>query len=170
MARKPDPIIETEDVDLGAEVIHVGDGQRLTEELADTVADQLAQSGRERSMANLIPGRKSLSGKGKHSPIVQARVAEDVHNELEELARANGQKPSKFVRQAVEDSIAFYVLWEQQFDGSHWEWVRLNKPLPLEQASQLFDNFKRIAGPLGYRRVQIRHGRDHVVEEWPKAG
>ncbi|OMC46867.1 hypothetical protein A5742_25370 [Mycolicibacterium fortuitum] len=170
MAHKPEPIIETEDVDLGAEVIHVGDGQRLTEELADTVADQLAQTGRERSMANLVPGRKSLSGEGQHSPVVQARVPVDVRDELEELAGVQGQKPSKFVRKALEDSIAFYVVWEQQFDGVQWDWVRFDKALPLEQASQMFDDVVRIAGHLGYRRVQIRHGREHVVEEWPKAG
>ena len=170
MAHKPEPIIETEDVDLDAEVIHVGDGQRLTEELADTVADQLAQSGRERSMANLIPGRKSLTGEGETSPVVQARVPVDVRDELEELARTNGQKRAKFVRKALEDSIAFYVVWEQQFDGVQWDWVRFDKALPLEKASQMFNDFVRIANHLGYRRVQIRHGRDHVVEEWPKAG
>lgn len=49
-------------VDLDSEVVIVN-GRRLTDADADAWADEL--SGRERSNANLIPGRKSLSGKGE---------------------------------------------------------------------------------------------------------
>ena len=35
---RPEPIIDDEDIDLDAEVIHVGDGVRLTDELTDELS------------------------------------------------------------------------------------------------------------------------------------
>jgi hypothetical protein len=70
------------------------------------------------------------------------------------------------VRRAVVQSVAFYVLWEQVFDGDEWQWVRFDKALTPEQAEEMFKHFSRIAPTHGYRRVQIRHGRDEVVKEW----
>ncbi|WP_269749119.1 hypothetical protein [Mycobacterium sherrisii] len=40
--RTPKPIIDDEDIDLDAEVIHVN-GQRLTNELAEQIADEAAR-------------------------------------------------------------------------------------------------------------------------------
>lgn len=41
MARKPEPIIEDDDIDLENEVVHVN-GKRLTEADADQWADEIA--------------------------------------------------------------------------------------------------------------------------------
>lgn len=51
---------------------------------------------------NLVPGGKSLSGDGKHSPIVQVRLPEHVRNELTERARARGVSVSKYTRELIE--------------------------------------------------------------------
>jgi hypothetical protein len=52
MARKPEPIIDDKDIDLDAEVIHVG-GRRLTEELADQIAEETART----SQGEVLPAR-----------------------------------------------------------------------------------------------------------------
>ncbi|WP_188113088.1 hypothetical protein [Mycobacterium simiae] len=41
--RKPEPIIADEDIDLDVEVIHVN-GQRLTNALADAIAEEIAHT------------------------------------------------------------------------------------------------------------------------------
>lgn len=33
-------------------------------------------------------------------------------------------------------------------------------------AEEMFKHFSRLALTHGYRRVQIRHGRDEVIKEW----
>ncbi|WP_206779543.1 hypothetical protein, partial [Mycolicibacterium canariasense] len=88
---------------------------------------------------------------------------------LEEIAKSHGMGVSKFVRPAVEDQVAYFVLWEQSFDGAAYEWVRLNKALPLSEAETTFEHFRQLAATHGYRRVQIRRGRDLVVKQWPNA-
>ncbi|MFD6197209.1 hypothetical protein ACFWE3_10945 [Mycobacteriaceae bacterium NPDC060252] len=106
MSNKPEPIIDDEDIDLDAEEIHVN-GQRLTEEMAEAIADEAARVSRERSNANLIPGRKSLSGEGKHSPTVQTRVPQWVKDELVAeaaelgLARGNSAGDGKLVQRIL---------------------------------------------------------------------
>jgi hypothetical protein len=50
MAQKPEPIIDDDDIDLDVEVIHIGDGVRLTEELAEQIADDIARSSREQML------------------------------------------------------------------------------------------------------------------------
>lgn len=104
MARKPEPIIDDKDIDLDAEVIHVN-GRRLTEEFAEEIADEAARTSRERSNANLIPGRKSLSGDGEHSPIVQTRVPAQVRARLQAIADRRGVRPSKLLREAIDQFI-----------------------------------------------------------------
>ncbi|RIT58860.1 hypothetical protein D2E90_20770 [Mycobacteroides abscessus] len=91
MSRKEQPIILDGDVDLDDEVVMV-DGERLTNADADALADEAARVSRERSNANLIPGRKSLSGEGKHSPTVQTRVPQWVKDELVAEAAELGYK------------------------------------------------------------------------------
>ena len=125
---------------------------------------------RERSTANLIPGRKSLSGEiGKHSPVVNVRVPDHTRDGLRQVADKGGQTITKVARQALQDAQEYFVLFEQSFDGAGWEWVRFDKALSLSQAEQFFETFKRLAPTHGYRCVQIRHGRDYVVQQWPPA-
>lgn len=79
------------DIDLDEEEFRTPDGSRLTEEKSEALA-----SAAQRRLGNLVPGRKSLSGDGAHSPIVQFRtprkdegqaLAEELGVSLSELAR-----------------------------------------------------------------------------------
>jgi hypothetical protein len=38
--------------------------------------------------------------------------------------------------------------------------------LTFAEAEGMFATFKRLAPTHGYRRVQIRRGRDNLVQEW----
>lgn len=106
MTRKEDPIIIDKDIDLDTEVVTV-DGERLTNDDADAMAERLAA--RERSNANLAltNGRPSLSGDGKHSPTVQTRVPQWVKDELVAeaaelgLARGNSAGDGKLVQKIL---------------------------------------------------------------------
>lgn len=122
-------------------------------------------NGRDRSKANLLPGGKSLSGEsGKVSPVVNVRVAEQTRDGLR--AVAGGPSITRVARQALEDAQLYYVLWQQTFDGTQTDWVRLNKPMTLDQAHATFEQFKTTARSLQFRRMQIRRGRDMVIHEW----
>lgn len=82
-----------------ADVIFQGaplDTERI-EEIVSTV-----RTGREK---NLIPGGKSLSGDGKHSPVVRVRLPEPVRDELVAQAKARGVSVSKYTRKLIEDSL-----------------------------------------------------------------
>lgn len=57
------------------------------------------------SVRNLVPGGKSLSGDGKHSPIVHVRLPEQVRDELAERARARGVSVSKYARELIEAAL-----------------------------------------------------------------
>ena len=90
------------DVDLDVEGVFLPDGRRLTEELAEQIAAEQVRAARER---NLIPGRKSMSGGKKHSPVVQFRVPEQLHHEVERLAAEQGVSVSALSRKALEEYV-----------------------------------------------------------------
>jgi predicted transcriptional regulator len=121
----------------------------------------------ELNPAYLPTGRpnKGTRTTGK-TPVLTIRLPESLRNELVHSAEVQGATPSEMVRRAVVDSVSFYVLWEQTFDGDEWQWVRFDKALTPAQAEEMFKHFSRLALTHGYRRVQIRHGRDEVVKEW----
>lgn len=121
----------------------------------------------ERNPAYLPTGRpnKGTRTAGK-TPVLAIRLPESLRNELVHSATIQGATPSEMIRRAVVDSVSFYVLWEQTFDGDDWQWVRFDKALTPDQAEEMFKHFSRIAPTHGYRRVQIRHGRDQVIKEW----
>ncbi len=50
---------------------------------------------------NLVPGGKSLSGDGSHSPTIRVRVSGQMHAELTALASARGTGVSKLVRELL---------------------------------------------------------------------
>ena len=155
---------QDEDFALDAEQVIVN-GRRLTNAGADDWANEL--SARERSNANLIPGRKSLSGKREgRSPVVNVRVSAESRADLDEKGAETGHRVSKIARQALDDALGYYVCWEQSFDGDHWEVVRLDKPLTLDAAQEAFESFKNTASTLGARVLQIRRGRDYLLKEW----
>lgn len=121
----------------------------------------------ELNPAYLPTGRpnKGTRTTGK-TPVLAIRLPESLRNELVHSAKVQGATPSEMVRRAVVDSVSFYVLWEQTFDGDEWQWVRFDKALTPQDAEEMFKHFSRLAPTHGYRRVQIRHGRDEVVKEW----
>lgn len=90
-----------EDIDLAEEEIVV-DGERLTDERADEITADVLAKVRAR---NLIPGGKSLSGDGTHSPIVQTRVPAEVRAKLQQIAERRGVRPSKLLREAIDQFL-----------------------------------------------------------------
>jgi DNA transposition AAA+ family ATPase len=97
-----DTIIE--DVDLNETEIIV-DGQRLTDDRADAIAAEVLAQVRARE-DTLIPGGKSLSGDGKHSPVVQVRVSETTRDKLKAIAERRRMSVSKLSRQVLDDFVA----------------------------------------------------------------
>jgi hypothetical protein len=55
--------------------------------------------------ANLIPGGKSLSGNGKHSPVVQTRVPAVIHAKLQAIAYVRRVSVSKVLREAIDEFV-----------------------------------------------------------------
>lgn len=89
------------DIDLDEEQF-IYRGERLTEARAEEIAAEALREARNR---NLIPGRKSLSGDGSHSPTVQYRVPNDVRERAERLAKRTGSTVSKIGRIALEEYL-----------------------------------------------------------------
>jgi predicted HicB family RNase H-like nuclease len=102
--RKPPAIgpgTTIEDIDLDAEEVYYH-GERLTEARAAQLArDTLAEARRR----NLIPGRKSLTGGAVHSPRMQFRVPQDLREEAERRAAAEGKTVSALAREALEQYL-----------------------------------------------------------------
>ena len=95
---------DVEDIDLNETEIIV-DGERLTDERADAItADALAKA--RAYNTGLIPGGKSLSGAGKHSPVVQVRVSETTRDRLRVLAAERKMSVSKLSRKVLDDFVA----------------------------------------------------------------
>lgn len=95
-----DPI---EDIDLDTEVVRLKDGRRLTNELAEQLAEETLVEARRR---NLVPGRKSLSGGGIHSPRVQFRLPDSLRSAAEKRAAEEGVSLSVLARDALERYLA----------------------------------------------------------------
>ncbi len=90
------------DLDLDEEEFILKDGRRLTNDLADQIAGETLAEVRRR---NLIPGGKSLSGGGIHSPRVQFRVPEELRAQAERIAEGEGVSLSALARHALEDYV-----------------------------------------------------------------
>jgi hypothetical protein len=88
-------------VDLNEEEIYV-EGERLTEERADEIAAEVLANAQA---MNLRPGGKSLSGNGKHSPVVQVRVSEQTRDKLRAIAKARGMSVSKLSRKVLDQFV-----------------------------------------------------------------
>lgn len=94
---------EISTIDLHREEFTLRDGRRLTEELADQLAHQAQDEIRRR---NLVPGRKSLSGSGQHSPTIRVRVPEQLREQAERRAADEGVSLSALTREALEHYLA----------------------------------------------------------------
>ena len=69
-------------------------GERLTNERAQRMADEF--------VAHRARGRRSLSGDGSHSPVVQFRVPAALRDAVDERARAEGVPVSVLARRALQ--------------------------------------------------------------------
>ena len=98
---KPAPVVlVAEDDDTP---VTLPDGTVLDGDVAEQYAEQVIARVRAR---NLIPGGKSLSAPGRHSPVVQARVPEELHERLTAEAAARGVSVSRLAREALEHYLA----------------------------------------------------------------
>ncbi len=97
---------EIREVDLDVEEVHLLDGRRLTEQLAEELAaaqpSSEVRAALDKKLSNLVPGGKSLTGGTTHSPIVQFRVPERLRQRLRERARSEGKSQSALAREALE--------------------------------------------------------------------
>jgi predicted HicB family RNase H-like nuclease len=82
------------DIDLDEEVVLDRDGQRITEERAQQIADETLDEVRR--------GRPSLTAPGTHSPHVSFRVPEQLHRDAVAAAEARGTSVSALAREALE--------------------------------------------------------------------
>ena len=87
------PDTEFEEVDLDETEVRLRDGRRLTNELAE----ELAQDALRRTA-----GRPSLSGGKQHSPQLGVRLTPELNDRLRARAAAEGKRPSEIVREALE--------------------------------------------------------------------
>lgn len=92
-----------EDIDLSETEVIV-DGERLTDDRADEIAADVLAKARAYNRG-LIPGGKSLSGDGKHSPVVQTRVSESTHERLKAIAAQRKMSMSKLSRQVLDEYV-----------------------------------------------------------------
>lgn len=97
------PDTDIDDVDLDEEEVRLRDGRRLTNQLAEELAERALVEARRR---NLVPGRKSLTGGSTHSPRVQFRVPADLRAKAERRAAEKGVSLSELAREALEDYLA----------------------------------------------------------------
>jgi hypothetical protein len=88
-------------VDLNEEEIYV-EGERLTEARAEKLAAEVLAKAQA---MNLRPGGKSLSGDGKHSPVVQVRVSEQTRDKLRAIAKSRGMSVSKLSRKVLDEFV-----------------------------------------------------------------
>ncbi len=86
------------DIDLDTEVVLDKKGHRITE----ARARQIALTTLEKAGA----GRPSLTGPGRRSPEVKARVPEELHLRLHEAARRQHTSTSDLIRKALEQYLA----------------------------------------------------------------
>lgn len=85
-----------EDVDLDTTDVHLPDGRRLTESLAEGLAADTIRRG---------VGRPSLSGKSAKSPHLGVRVSPELHQRVQARAGREGKPASEIVREALEHYV-----------------------------------------------------------------
>jgi hypothetical protein len=84
------------DVDLDMEDVRLADGRRLTDELAEEIA--------ERAVAR-YRGRPSVTGEPAATPSLTVRVPSDTRAALESIAKAQGRRLADVSRDALTDYV-----------------------------------------------------------------
>lgn len=87
----PDSTIKN--VDLDSAEVHLPDGRRLTEELAEELAEDTIRRG---------VGRPALSASGDRARSIGVRLPPELDRRVRERASAEGKRPSEIVREALE--------------------------------------------------------------------
>ncbi len=85
------------DVDLDKEVVLDKRGRRITEARAAQISRQV--------LREVAAGRPSLTGAGKVSPEIKARVPQAMKDKLDREAKKCGVSPSVLIRQALEEYL-----------------------------------------------------------------
>jgi len=85
------------DIDLDVEVVLDKRGRRITEARAQQIARQI--------LREVAAGRPSLTGTGKVSPEIKARVPQGMKDKLDREAKKLGVTPSVLIRQALEEYL-----------------------------------------------------------------
>lgn len=80
------------DIDLDNEVVLLADGTRMTETIAETLADEVLAARR---------GRPSVTGRRERTPSLTVRVEPEVRQSLERIAAARGTKLADITRDAL---------------------------------------------------------------------
>ncbi|MGH3277015.1 MAG: hypothetical protein ACRDNZ_22145 [Streptosporangiaceae bacterium] len=84
------------DVDLDRDDIRLADGTRLTQQVAEQIAEQVRRA----------PGRPSLSGEAAVSPQIAFRVSPAVRDRAAAVASAEHKTVSDLARDALEQYLA----------------------------------------------------------------
>lgn len=93
---------EVADVDLDQVEIHsAATGQRVTEADLDAEARDL-----ERQHPGLVPGGKSLSGDGSHSPVLRVVVSQGIADAVRAHAKQERMSVSRYLRRLIERDLA----------------------------------------------------------------
>jgi Ribbon-helix-helix protein, copG family len=80
------------EVDLERDDIRLADGTWLTPDIAAGIGEDVRRAA----------GRPSLTGPGRHSPQVSARVAAELRDAAEQQARREGKSVSQLIRELLE--------------------------------------------------------------------
>jgi predicted DNA-binding protein len=92
---KPGPV--GPDVDLQKDEVYLANGRRLTEEVAEELA--------ERALAR-HRGRPSVTGEGERTPSLTVRVPPSTRAALEALAKAQGKRLADVSREALDEYVS----------------------------------------------------------------
>lgn len=92
-----DKYYDAGDIDLDEEEVYTQSGKRLTEALAQEMAED--------ALNRVKGGRPSLSGQGTQSPQVSFRVPEQLSKSAADLAEAEGKTLSQLGRDALEEYV-----------------------------------------------------------------
>jgi hypothetical protein len=95
--RKVKPGAIGADVDLDAEEVYLADGRRLTEQVAEDLAQRALARHR---------GRPSVTGERVRTPSLTVRVPPETRTALEEMAKAQGKRLADVSREALDEYVS----------------------------------------------------------------
>ena len=95
--RKIKPGAIGSDVDLDVEAVYLADGRRLTEQVAEEMAQRALARHR---------GRPSVTGENARTPSLTVRVPPETRIALEGLARAQGKRLADVSREALDEYVS----------------------------------------------------------------